>query len=79
MTKLSTLKSLRYRVLVIVAFVICLTALLAPTTSPQSTTCCSACLKRFQQCDGNTIVCCQIYNSCISQCPGTCPSCPDQK
>ena len=40
-------RSLRYRVLTIAALLICLTALFAPTTSPQSTTCCNACLKRF--------------------------------
>lgn len=69
------LKSMRYRLLAIAAILVCLTALLAPA-SGQSTSCCSACLKRWQQCDANDIVCCQIYNSCISQCPGTCPSCP---
>ncbi len=79
MTKSRTIRSLRYRVLVIAAFVLCLTALLAPPTNPQSTTCCTRCLERFQQCDGNTIVCCQIYNSCIAQCPTSCPSCPDKK
>jgi hypothetical protein len=78
MTKSRTVRSLRYRVLVIAAFVFCLTALLAPPTSPQSTSCCSKCLERFQQCDANTIVCCRIYNSCIAQCPTLCPSCPDQ-
>ena len=77
MTKLRGFRSLRYRVLALAALLICLTALLAPTTSPQST-CCNACLKRFQQCDANNIVCCKIYNSCISQCQGGCPSCPDQ-
>jgi hypothetical protein len=76
MTKSRGSRSLRYRVLAIAAFLICLTALFAPATSPQSTSCCDACLKRFQQCDANNIVCCKIYASCVSQCPGTCPSCP---
>ena len=73
------MRKLRYRVLLMVAVMICLTALLAPTTSPQTTTCCTKCLQRFQQCDGTTIVCCQIYNSCIAQCPSQCPGCPDAK
>lgn len=76
MTKLRGFSSLRYRVLALAALLMCLTALLAPTTSPQSTTCCNACLQRFNQCDANNVVCCQIYNSCVSQCTGGCPSCP---
>jgi hypothetical protein len=79
MTKSTKFRSLRYRVLVIAAFVVCLTALLAPTTSPQSTACCTQCLQRFQQCDSNSIVCCKIYNACVSQCSGSCPTCPDTK
>jgi hypothetical protein len=66
------------RILGIVVLVLSLTVLFAPTTNTQSTTCCEACLQRFQQCDGSTIVCCKIYNSCIAQCPTTCPSCPDK-
>jgi hypothetical protein len=66
------------RILGIVVLVLSMIVLLAPTSSPQSTTCCQQCLERFQQCDSNNIVCCKIYNSCIAQCPGTCPSCPDQ-
>lgn len=66
------------RILGIVVLLLSIIVLLAPTTSLQSTTCCQKCLERFQQCDGNTIVCCKIYNSCIAQCPSTCPSCPDQ-
>lgn len=77
MTTSRRLRPLRYRVLAIAAFVVCLTALLAPTTSPQSS-CCNKCLQRFQQCDGTTIVCCKIYDSCVQQCQGACPSCPDQ-
>ena len=69
-------RSLRYRVLTIAAFLICLTALLAPTTNLQSS-CCTKCLQRFQQCDANTVVCCQIYDACVSQCPTDCPACPD--
>jgi hypothetical protein len=65
------------RILGIVVLVLSMIVLLAPTTSPQST-CCQKCLERFQQCDGTTIVCCKIYNSCIAQCQGTCQSCPDQ-
>ena len=76
MTKSQKFKSLRYRVLVIAAFVLCLTALLAPTTSPQSTTCCTQCMQAFEQCDANNVVCCRIYQRCISQCPTTCPNCP---
>ena len=67
------LRAMRYRLLAIAAILVCLAAILAPA---QSTSCCSACLKRWQQCDANDVVCCQIYTSCISQCPGSCPSCP---
>ena len=67
------------RILGIVVLVLSLMVMLAPTTTnTQSTTCCQACLQRFQQCDANNIVCCKIYNSCIAQCPTTCQSCPDK-
>ena len=68
---------LRYRLLAIVALVVSLAALMTPAASQQSTTCCTQCLNRFNQCDGNTIVCCQIYTACISQCPSECQKCPD--
>ena len=73
---MTMLGSLRYRLLAVVALVVCLIALMAPAASPQSTSCCSACLKRWQQCDANDVVCCQIYTSCIQQCQGGCQSCP---
>lgn len=76
---MTTFRSLRYRVLVLAALVVSLIALSAPATSPQSTTCCNQCLLRFQQCDGNTIVCCQIYSACVAQCPSECQKCPDAK
>lgn len=76
MTKSRRLVSLRYRMLTLAALLVCLMALFAPTTSPQSTTCCTRCLQRFQQCDANNIVCCQFYSSCVAQCTGDCPSCP---
>jgi len=66
------------RIFGIVVLVLSLTVLFAPATSTQSTTCCQACLQRFEQCDGTTVVCCKIYNACIAQCPTACPSCPDQ-
>ncbi len=67
--------SLRYRLFVLAALIICLTALLTPATS-QQTTCCTRCFQRWQQCDANDVVCCQLYESCVSQCPTSCPSCP---
>ena len=76
MIKKKRIGSLHYRVLVLAAMLICLTALLVPAASPQST-CCNKCLDRFFQCDGTTIVCCKIYNSCVTQCAGGCPLCPD--
>jgi hypothetical protein len=75
MTKSRRGSSLRFRLLAIAALLICLMALLAPAASPQIS-CCSKCLERFNQCDANSIVCCQIYNSCVQQCVGGCPSCP---
>jgi hypothetical protein len=77
MTKSRGWRALRYRFLVIVAMAVSLVLLLATPSSSRST-CCDSCLKRFYQCDGNTIVCCQLYNSCVQQCQGRCPSCPDQ-
>jgi len=73
---LNKLRCLRYRLLAIAAVLVCVVALLAPASRTQSTTCCNACLKRFNQCDANNIVCCQIYDSCVQQCTGGCPSCP---
>lgn len=73
---MSRLRSMRYRLLAIAAVLVCLAAIFAPASRMQSTTCCSACFKRWQQCDANDVVCCQLYESCISQCPSTCPSCP---
>ncbi len=75
MTKLRGFGLLRYRLLAIVALLICLIALWAPAASPQIS-CCSQCLKRWQQCDANDIVCCQIYTSCVQQCQTPCSSCP---
>jgi len=69
---------MKRRILGIVVLVLSLMVLFAPTTNTQTTTCCQKCLERFQQCDGTTIVCCQIYNSCTAQCPTSCPSCPDK-
>ena len=76
MTKSRGWRSLRYRLLAIAALVICLTSLLASATSPTSS-CCKRCLERFQQCDSPDFICCQIYASCIEQCGGGCPSCPN--
>jgi hypothetical protein len=76
MTSSKGWRSLRYRLLVLAALVICLTSLLASATSPQST-CCTKCLQRFEQCDSPDFICCQIYTSCIQQCAGGCPSCPN--
>jgi len=73
---MSKLKSMRYRLLAIAAVLVCLTAALAPASRTQTTTCCTACYKRWQQCDANDVVCCQLYEACISQCPTSCPSCP---
>jgi len=73
---MTKLKRLPFRLLLLVALVFGLTAITAPTTRPQSTACCSACLERFNQCDANNIVCCKIYNSCVRQCAGSCPTCP---
>lgn len=77
MKRLTRFNALRYRLLAIVALVVCLAALMTPTASQQSTTCCNQCLNRFNQCDGTTIVCCKIYNACIANCSGGCPQCPD--
>lgn len=77
MTKSRRLRALRYRFLAIVVMVLSSVALLA-APSPSRTTCCDDCLKRFYQCDGNTIVCCKIYNQCVRSCQGGCPTCPDQ-
>jgi len=41
------LSAMRYRLLAIAAILVCLAAILAPA---QSTSCCSACFKRWQQC-----------------------------
>ncbi len=76
MTKSRRFGSVRYRMLAVAATLICLTALLVPAASPQSS-CCKRCLDRFFQCDGTTIVCCKIYDSCVQQCQGGCPRCPD--
>ena len=76
MTMSSGWRSLRYRLLLLAALVICLTSLLASANSPQST-CCQQCQERFDQCDSPDFICCRIYNSCIQQCAGGCPSvCP---
>jgi hypothetical protein len=77
MIKSRRLRSLRYRFLAIVALALTMIMLLGATANPQSD-CCNKCLARFQQCDGNTIVCCQIYDACVQQCRDRCPSCPDQ-
>jgi len=76
MVKSRRIGSLRYRMLVLAATLICLIALLVPAASPQ-TSCCQKCLDRFYQCDGTTIVCCRIYDGCVQQCAGSCPRCPD--
>lgn len=78
MTRSKKSGSLRYRMVALAAMLICLAALLAPAAS-QQTSCCQKCLDRFFQCDGSTIVCCQLYESCVAQCPVSCPGCPDAK
>ena len=77
MTKSRRLRALRYRFLAIVVMLMASVALLA-APSPSRTTCCDNCLKRFYQCDANTIVCCQMYTQCVQHCPSECPSCPDK-
>src|SRR5262245_49372362 len=77
-TAMTRLSSLRYRLVLLVALMLSLAALLAAPATSQQSSCCTQCLQRFQQCDGNTIVCCKIYNACIQQCQGACPSCPDK-
>lgn len=77
MTKPRTSRTLLYRLLILIALAVSLIALPTATPSPQSD-CCNKCLQRFLQCDANTIVCCNIYNSCVQQCQGGCPACPDQ-
>jgi hypothetical protein len=52
--------------------------LLPTVTSSSQSSCCSICLDRFYQCDGTTAVCCKLYASCVQQCQGGCPACPDQ-
>ena len=69
-------RRLPYRVFMIAALAVLMIILPAATSSSQ-TDCCNRCLKRFEQCDANTIVCCQIYTACVQQCQGGCPACPD--
>jgi hypothetical protein len=76
MTKSKRMKILVYRFLAIVVLAVSLIVLPAGTSSSQ-TDCCGKCLERFFQCDANSIVCCQIYTSCVQHCQGGCPSCPD--
>ncbi len=77
MTKPRTLRTLLYRFLALVVLAASLIVLPAVKSSSQSD-CCNSCLQRFLQCDANTIVCCKIYTSCVQQCQGGCPACPDQ-
>jgi len=77
MTKLRTSRTLFYRFLALVVLAVSLIVLPTATSSSQSD-CCTKCLQRFEQCDGTTIVCCKIYDSCVHQCQGGCPACPDQ-
>lgn len=76
MTASRKLRKLLYRFLVMVVLGVSLAVL--PATSSSQTSCCKKCLERFNQCDGTTIVCCRIYDGCVQQCQGGCPSCPDQ-
>ncbi len=77
MTRSKTLRRRLYRFLVLAALAVSLGVLPAAKSSSQSD-CCTKCLQRFLQCDGTTIVCCNIYKTCVQQCQGGCPSCPDQ-
>jgi len=72
-----TLRVLLYRLLVLAVLAASLIVLPAVGSSPQSD-CCTTCLERFFQCDANTLVCCKLYTSCVQQCQGGCPACPDQ-
>lgn len=72
-----TLRALLYRFLAAAVLAASLIVLPAVRSSSQSD-CCTACLERFFQCDGTTIVCCKIYTSCVQQCQGGCATCPDQ-
>ena len=78
MTKSRKVRLLLYRSLMIVALAVSMFMLPTATSGSQSD-CCNRCLKRFQQCDANTIICCQIYTACVQQCPARCPACPDEE
>ena len=70
-------RKLIHRFLVMAVLAISLVVLPAATSSSQIS-CCATCMERFNQCDANTIVCCQIYNACVQQCRERCPRCPAQ-
>ena len=70
-------RKLIYRLLVMVLLAVSLVVLPSATSNSQ-TSCCTKCMERFNQCDANNIVCCQIYNACVQQCQNRCPRCPDQ-
>jgi hypothetical protein len=74
-------RRLAIRLVLLLVLAVGLTGLSAGPSGAGATpaSCCSACLNRFNQCDGTTIVCCRIYNSCIQQCAGGCPNCPDEE
>jgi len=77
MSKPRRLRAFLYRSLALAVLAVSLIVLPAVKSSSQSS-CCLKCLERFAQCDANTIVCCQIYASCVQQCQGGCSACPDQ-
>lgn len=76
--KRNRLGMLFYRFLVIVALSGLLIGLSAAASSPQAS-CCKTCLQRFEQCDGTTIVCCQLYDACVQHCQSDCGPCPDAR
>ena len=75
---MTTSKKLLYRFLMIVALAASLIVIPSAGSTSRSGACCKQCLERFLQCDGTTIVCCNLYNSCAQLCQGGCPSCPDE-
>jgi hypothetical protein len=77
MTNSKVLGRMLYRCLAIIVIAGSLIALPDARSSSQSN-CCDTCLKRFLQCDGTTIVCCKLYDTCVQQCPTVCPECPDR-
>lgn len=77
MTKSRRSRMPLYRFVAIIVLAASLMILPAGASRSQST-CCNTCLQRFFQCDGTTMVCCELYQRCVQQCQTTCPSCPDQ-